>query len=124
MSTFESKSVKLYVKNNGCIESCVINEESIPFRNDFFEGLCFRLVKDDREQRIQLRQDADGLYRGEYLGVHFNMKYQLEKDGFAVVLSIKNETKAEFEAEKISLRLGVDSFMVEFPQSDTMPKRQ
>jgi len=89
----------------------------IPFRTDEFGGPQWYGIWEGKTQVVNLRPASNG-YEQTLGSMTFSLSYRPEKDRLAIVASLHNHGSATFRPTKAGLRLGIDTYMVKYPEWD------
>ena len=100
-------------ENTGIIKEFTAGGIRVPFGDNL--GPAF-YIKNLREQRmISLEKNSDG-YRADIDGVRYALTYDFDGSSLTVNASVENTGKSDFAPEALGLKLGVDTYMIEYPQ--------
>lgn len=100
--------------DGGSIKALTLNGHKINFRQDEYRGFQFLITKNDREFPIVL----DNNLTAEFEGIIFKLAYEILGETLKVTCKIANTNDFDYNAQKISVRLGIDCYMQGFPQWD------
>ncbi|MBQ3562311.1 MAG: hypothetical protein IJA13_02030, partial [Clostridia bacterium] len=98
--------------DGGSIKALTLNGYKINFRQDEYRGFQFLITKNDREFPIVL----DNNLTAEFEGIIFKLAYEILGETLKVTCKIENTNDFDYNAQKISVRLGIDCYMQGFPQ--------
>ncbi len=75
-------------------------------------------TSDERDTAIILTQNGEDtvISAGIHEGIEYGLTYVENGDEASIIVDIKNRTDRAFAPEMLSLRLGIDSYMVDYPQ--------
>ena len=75
------------------------------------------ILKDGGEDvELPLRRAPDGAMVGEYGAIAYDIKFSWSEECFGIRVSVTNMEKSTFSPELLCLRLGIDTYMVKYPQ--------
>ncbi|MFI3213296.1 MAG: hypothetical protein R3Y24_08125 [Eubacteriales bacterium] len=108
-------TTKMVVRNDGSVEELYISNTLIHMNKDKFVGPCFVLRVNGREENIKLSKVGDFFATKKY-GLLFRLSYKKEQDLIRIETEIKNCAKSVFKPTVLGLRMGIDSYMEEYPE--------
>lgn len=105
--------VKYFDKSKGIISKICANGVTVPFYKD--KGPSFYFIDDGKSENIEL-SEKNGIYTGEKCGIEFSVTHLLEDDFLSLEVHIENKTDKDFMPDAIGLKLGINSYMTEYPE--------
>ena len=105
-------NIKYFDKSKGIISEISENGITVPFYGD--KGPSLYYVKNGESILIELNK-KDDKYIKDVCGIEFSMKHTVNDNMLSAEVIIKNNTDKEFIPDAIGLKLGIDSYMTEYP---------
>ena len=107
--------MKVYYSDSekGILSKIEANGVCVPFYEG--SGPSFYYRENGASKAIALCKD-DGIYAAEFEGIRFSMEHVVSEDRLTLKACIHNRTKQDFMPEVIGLKLGISSYMTEYPQ--------
>ena len=106
-------NIKYYNKSSGIISEIESDGIRVPFYTDMDYVLYY--IKDDREIPVYLKEN-NGIYEGEEEEVSYSLEHIVNDDVLTLKVKIKNNSDSDFTPQSIGFRIGIDSYMVAYPQ--------
>lgn len=110
-----ARKMDIKIRPNGVIEYLVLDGIAIPFREDDHGGFSIYITKNKETNRVHLQKENDD-YQGSLYGIAYQLKYILKNNYLEVIIKVENMTDALLEFEKISIKIGIDTYMESYPQ--------
>ncbi len=103
---------------NGLIQSMTVNGHTYEFRREAeFAGPVFHVVYAGKERiGSAMKAEADGWYSLHIWGVGLYQRVTETEDGIQVEVRMKNNSSQAFRPDRISLCLGIDTYMDHYPE--------
>lgn len=105
-------NIKYYDKSKGMISEITANGIIVPFYEN--TGPSFYYKEGEENIAIEL-SEANGIFKGEKAGIEYSMEHIICDDTLALKISVKNNSDKEFMPDAIGLKLGINSYMTEYP---------
>ena len=105
------------VMDQGLIRSLCVNGHHYAFHtNPTYAGPVFHLVHGGHVRTdIARRVDEKGFQRLSYWGVYMGHRVEETEKGLRIHVRIKNYTSQAFRPDRLSLMLGIDTYMDRYP---------
>ncbi|WP_291120080.1 hypothetical protein [Empedobacter sp. UBA7248] len=110
------KTIETIIEKDGSISGLTfknnfINNVPIQFRNDSLKGpaLIFN------NKTLTLKQIDQTTYQGSTDQLNYQIKYVVENDRLGINIKVKNTSKQAISPENLSLRLGMSTEMLKYP---------
>lgn len=105
------------VLEQGIIKSLEINGHHYAFHaQPAFAGPVFHVVYGGHTHTdIATRMDSEGFYSLSFWGVRMSQRVEETKNGLCMLVRMKNGSSQPFRPDRISLMLGIDTYMDEYP---------
>ena len=103
----------------GRIVSARCKEETLLFRSDEYAGPALYIQKNGQAREIILSKRGGSRYEGKLDGVLAELSYSA-KESLDISVSLKNTGNGPFVPERVFLRLGIDTYMDEYPKWDNV----
>ena len=100
-------------KLKGIISSITSDDVAVPFHENMGPALYYK--ENGKKKLLSLRQ-VNGIYIAISHGVQFSLEHIIKEDCLTLRVDIYNNSDKAFMPEAIGLCLGIDSYMVEYPQ--------
>lgn len=111
--------MKVDYRNDGSIASMVRRDgDCIGFRNDLYRGPAFWIWSaSEAGEPVALQPDSHGAFSGCSQDVAFSLMYSLAdaEDALFIDIQLHNQGDKVFAPQRCELRLGIDTFMVSYP---------
>ena len=105
-------NIKYFDKSKGIISEISENGITVPFYGD--KGPSLYYIKNGESILIELNKKDDKCIK-DVCGIEFSMKHTVNDNMLSAEVIIKNNTDKEFIPDAIGLKLGIDSYMTEYP---------
>lgn len=100
-------------KSRGYIKEITANSIRVPFHED--RGPCLYYKQNGEQIRIEMSEAENG-YKGSVDGVDYSLSYTDCGDHFKMTATLTNNNPEDFIPEAVGLKLGLDTYMIEYPQ--------
>lgn len=107
----------LQLDSHGHILSAIVQEKTIPFCTGEHAGPAWHILHNGKWCRETTEaRERDGWWCVQFKGVHLKRKMEVCSDQLLIHLEAWNGSSQVFEADKLNLLLGIDSYMTGYPQ--------
>lgn len=106
-------NIKYFDKQHGIISEIIANGVSVPFYEN--TGPAF-YIKNDGAKIPIIMEEKDGKYISLKDGILYSIEHLVSADTLTLTVKIKNTTGSDFTPDAIGLKLGINSYMTEYPQ--------
>ena len=119
--SIEQSGWKWEIGEDGCAERLIFqpkkNADTIPFfQEGNHAGPSFYLKTEGNERRAAWHPDGYASYVGEIDGIQCRLTYTDYNGKPAIRVRIKNASHTKFQPQKAGLKLGIDTYMDQYPQ--------
>lgn len=104
--------MKFTTSATGAVEKLIFGNTEVPMSGERPTAITVREGGCDRE--ISLKPARSHFY-GTRRGVSFFLYYKAGRDRFSITVEVRNRTKEPFAPEALKLRLGIDTYLAEYP---------
>ncbi|WP_053985996.1 hypothetical protein [Niameybacter massiliensis] len=104
---------------NGILQSITWKDTTIQFREDGYRGpalLIWPHQKESEPTYIIVNKVSDDKFVGQYGKVDVELSYVEENEGVEIKVALMNKGEEIFAPKKCELRLGIDTYMVGYPE--------
>ena len=105
--------INYFNESSGIICKIESNNVTVPFYEGY--GPLFYYQEKGEKKTVSLI-GVNGKYHADMDGLEFSMEHILSEDTLTLKAEIKNQTGHDFNPEVIGLSLGINSYMIEYPQ--------
>ncbi|MBI9060717.1 MAG: hypothetical protein JEZ14_01930 [Marinilabiliaceae bacterium] len=105
------------IRENGTVSEIIWNQkDTVSFLSDGFVGPSFYGVWDDSLREVSLSHKEELRFEGVHSDLKFSLTYINSDDRPALKITIKNMGNTPIQPQKVGVRLGLDTYMEEYPQ--------
>lgn len=100
-------------EQKGILKEFTASGIRVPFGDDL--GPSFYYKSDRKQIPVTLNKQGDA-FVGEAVGIEYSLSYTDCGDCLKIRATLKNNNDTDFTPEAVGLKLGVDTYMIEYPQ--------